>query len=196
MIDMARLREFDTEQALEKAMRLFWQKGYADTTMRDLVATTGVAHAGLYTAFGDKRSLFQAALQRYGDSVLAKLVEDLEAPGAGRRQIEQLFDRLIRQARAGAWKNGCFMCNTAVEFGDDKGEIIRSVNRNLGRLERAFHGALARARASGEIASELDLQAAAAFLVSVFVGSAVRLRAKSPVGRVESGVRMALRVLG
>ena len=52
---MPRVREFDPDVALEKAIQLFWHKGYAETSMRDLVAHTGVAHAGLYSAFGSKR---------------------------------------------------------------------------------------------------------------------------------------------
>ena len=192
---MARIREFEPEDAIEKAMQLFWRKGYAGTSVRDLVDYTGVAHAGLYSAFGGKRALFRAAFQRYIDTVLAELFKGVEAPTSGRAEVEQLFDRLLSDIRAGGWQDGCFMCNTAVEFGDEPGDIKSNVNKNIERLVTAFQGALERARTNGEVRSELDPRATAEFLVSVFVGSAVLVRAKSPFDSIERSVRVALQEL-
>ncbi len=62
---MSRARSFDTDVALDKAMRLFWRKGYLDTSIDDLVSETGVGRSGLYGTFGGKRDLFFAALTRY-----------------------------------------------------------------------------------------------------------------------------------
>lgn len=62
---MTRTREFDVNETLDRAMHLFWKKGYVETSVRDLVEYTGVAHAGLYSAFGDKEGLFKAAVRKY-----------------------------------------------------------------------------------------------------------------------------------
>src|ERR1700721_4762124 len=62
---MGRPREFDTDAALEKAMRLFWAKGYEGTSVADLTKALGISRPSLYAAFGDKQSLFRAALERY-----------------------------------------------------------------------------------------------------------------------------------
>jgi TetR/AcrR family transcriptional repressor of nem operon len=192
---MARVREFEPEEAVERAMRLFWHKGYAETSVRDLVDYTSVAHAGLYSAFGGKRALFRAALQHYFDTVLTQLLKGLESPNAGRAEVEQLFEMLLGELKAGGWQNGCLMCNTAVEFGDEPGDIQSSVNKNIERMVKAFQGALERARVNGEVRPELDPRATAEFLVSVFVGSAVLVRAKSPHSSIERGVRVALKEL-
>jgi TetR/AcrR family transcriptional repressor of nem operon len=65
---MARTREFDTEAAVERAMRVFWCKGYEATSISDLVEATGVQRGSLYAAFGSKQGLYHAALDRYGSS--------------------------------------------------------------------------------------------------------------------------------
>ena len=62
---MGRPREFDTDAALDKAMRLFWMKSYEGTSVADLTGTLGISRPSLYAAFGDKQSLFRAALERY-----------------------------------------------------------------------------------------------------------------------------------
>lgn len=192
---MARVREFDPDQALEKAMGLFWQKGYRETSMRDLVAHTGVAHAGLYAAFGGKRRLFQAVLERYGKTVISGLLRGLESPQSGRAEVEQCFHGLLDAAKRGAMGNGCLMCNTAIEFGDEAGEIRATVNRSSERMVEAFHGALGRARDRGQVPADLDPAATAEFMVTVLHGLVVLVRAKAPPERIRRTVRVALGVL-
>ncbi len=192
---MARIREFDPDEALEKAMGLFWQKGYAETSMRDLVAHTGVAHAGLYAAFGGKRRLFQAALGRYGDTVIGGLLKGLETPQSGRAEVEGCFQGLLDAVERGVLGNGCLMCNTAIEFGDEAGDIRAAVNRASERMVRAFRGALERARDNGQVPADLDPAATAEFMVTVFHGIAVLVRAKASPERVRRTVRVALGVL-
>lgn len=192
---MARVREFDPEVALERAMQLFWHKGYAETSMRELVSYTGVAHAGLYSAFGSKRDLFRAALQHYMERVLAQLFKGLEHPNSGRAEVEQFFEMLLNQVEAGGLPDGCFMCNSAVEFGDEPGKIQSSISKNLARIVKAFQGALERAKIKGEVRSDLDPRATANLLVTTFVGSAVLIRAKSPFEGIERAVRVALKTL-
>lgn len=60
---LTRIREFDVNDTMDKAMHLFWQKGYVETSVRDLVKYTGVAHAGLYSAFGDKKVSLKLLLE-------------------------------------------------------------------------------------------------------------------------------------
>jgi tetracycline repressor-like protein len=91
---------------------------------------------------------------------------------------------------------GYFMCNTAVEFGDEAGDIIDCVKRNLDRLISAFSHALAHAKANGEVKSDLEPQWAAEFLVNIFIGAVVRIRAKSSIDGVEQSLKIALNCLG
>ena len=78
---MARPKEFDPEDALDKAMQQFWAKGYHDTSIRDLVDRTGVNYYGLYAAFENKRGLFLAALDRYRDTITTEIIGELKRSG-------------------------------------------------------------------------------------------------------------------
>ena len=192
---MARVREFDPEEALENALALFWRKGYAETTMRDLVAYTGVAHAGLYSAFGSKHALFKAALLHHRNTTMTWLLRDLEAPEAGREAVEQFFETLLAIIKSGDFENGCFMLNTALAFGGEDEDIMANVHAHLEQMVQAFRGALARARERGEVRADLDAEATAEFLVSVFNGTAAFARARAPYDRIERSVCTALKEL-
>lgn len=192
---MARVREFDPKQALDKAMRLFWRKGYAETSMRDVVAYTGVAHAGLYNAFGGKRALYQAALKHYDATFGAMLIGPLEGPDAGRAEVEHLFEFVLEAVKSGGFANGCFMSNTAVEFGNDAEEVLGSARHNIERMARAIEAALGRARERKEVGADLEPAATADFLVSVFHGVSVLSRSKCAPERIEHAVRRALATL-
>ncbi len=192
---MARLREFDEEKALEKALELFWHKGYAETSMRDVVTYTGVAHAGLYSAFGSKRDLFQAALMRHLEVTLTQLSSKLNTPEAGRAELEEFFLTMLHIVKTGNFDDGCFMANSAVAFGTEPGPILDIFNDHIERMERSFRTALENAKARGEVRSDLDPLAVADLLVTVFNGMAVLARGSSGYDRIERSVKTALKVL-
>ena len=192
---MARVREFDSEEALEKALELFWRKGYAETTMRDVVAYTGVAHAGLYSAFGSKRALFMKALLHHRNTTMARLLSNLKLLEAGRAELEQFFETLLHIIKTGDFQNGCFMLNTAIEFGGEDNDIMVNVHAHIEQMVHAFQGALERARERGEVRADLDPRATAEFFVSVFNGTAAFARAREPYERIERSVRTALKEL-
>ena len=192
---MARNREFDPEQALEKALELFWRDGYAETTMRDVVTYTGVAHAGLYNAFGGKQELFKKALIHHRNTNMAWLLKDLESPGSSRPEIEGFFETILHIIKTGNFENGCFMVNTGIAFGGKSDEIMNNIHSHIEQMVQAFQGALLRAKEKGEVRANLDPQATAEFLVTVFNGSATLARARSPFDRIERGIRVALKEL-
>jgi AcrR family transcriptional regulator len=103
---IGRPREFDIDAALEKAMRLFWAKGYEGTSVGDLTETLGISRPSLYAAFGDKQSLFRAALERYAAGPAGYVAVALGKPTA-REVAEHLLSRLL--------KNGCFAANSATQ---------------------------------------------------------------------------------
>ncbi len=193
---MARVREFDEADALEKAMRLFWQKGYAETSVRDLVEHTGVAHAGLYAAFGGKRELYQTALDHYNLTFGNMLFGPMEKPEACRAEVEEFFYFILRAVKAEKFQNGCMMCNTAVEFGNDARDVLDIASANVARMTKAMENALTRALAAGEVRADLDPVATASFLGSVFYGIAVLSRSKADPQRIEDTIDMALATLG
>src|SRR5438876_9666030 len=93
---MARPRQFDPEQVLERSMHEFWRKGYRDTSVDDLVTATGVRPGCLYNAFqGGKRELFFGALDRYSALVVPEKLGALEQPGASVAEVRAYFDGLV-----------------------------------------------------------------------------------------------------
>ena len=192
---MARTREFDETDALERAMHLFWAQGYGRTSVRDLVRTTGVAHAGLYAAFGGKRGLFDAALARYADAFTTHHFGPLEADGAGRAEIEAFFASVVEATRDGRFANGCLMAATANELGG-AGEVPLAVGENLARQVRAFANALGNARGAGEVADDVDVDAIARGWAVSFHGLSTLARAGVPLDVVEGAVAAALTPLG
>ena len=189
-----RTREFDTDRTLEKAMTLFWEKGFEATSIQDLVEKTGVSRFGLYAEWGDKRGLFLAALDRYRDSVVRAALCDLEADGAGLLDVQAYFDRLIAASSRRIGRRGCLMTNSAIEQSPDAATTMR-VRDHLERMERAFGRALEAERKRGRLRGEADPAELARFLTGVAQGLGVMLRAGASAASVAGAGRVALGVL-
>ncbi len=192
---MPRTKEFDPEIALDKALKLFWHKGYAETSMRDVVAYTGVAHAGLYNVFGSKRDLFLMALKHHLKVNLPRLSAKINAPDSGRAELEQFFLFVLKIVQSGNFDDGCFMANSAVAFGTEPSDILDIFNEHVDRMENNFRTALENAKAKGEVRADLDPLSMADLLVTLFNGIAVLTRGGSGYDRIERSIRTALAML-
>jgi len=192
---MARTRAFAPDEALEKAMQVFWAKGYGETSIDDLVEATGVSRYGLYSIWRDKRGLFLAVLDRYRDCQVGMMLAQLEMPTAARAEVEDLFNTFARGARSeGAWK-GCLFANTAAEFGTDDKDVAARVTKHYRRLERNFKKALERAKRLGEVRDDFDADAAAIMLAGLTQGLMLMLRAGEPAKKIETFAKGALAIL-
>jgi len=189
---MARQKEFDAERALDRAMDAFWSRGYAGTSIGDLVAHMGIQRGSLYGTFGDKRKLFLAALERYQRVVTRELFEALEAPGSGLEAIRRFFRLRVERSLDRSRPPGCLVTNSAIELSPrERGPVGGS----LTRLETAFRRALERARAQGELAPDRDVRALARFLTSSAQGLSVMAKAFPERAVLEDVVAVVLRAL-
>jgi TetR/AcrR family transcriptional repressor of nem operon len=162
---MARPREFDADDALERATRVFWAKGFEHTSLDDLCAATGLNRSSLYAAFGAKRDLYLAALARYEDGSAARIGAALAARPI-REGLRAFLDGLVDSIVAGPGRRGCFIGNCAAEMARlDRGAAAR-VRASLARIEAAFRNGLEEARARGELARSSDPAALARFLTA------------------------------
>lgn len=173
---MPRPRSYDRTRLLDHAVRVFWEKGYAGTSIRDLVDATGVQRYGLYESFGDKHGLFLSALERYQDTVISGLLREIERPGAALPEILGFLDRLSATAQRPGAARGCLLCNTAAELGEDDAEAAERVDAYSRRLCAAFQAALIRARTLGQVSAELNADRLSRFLTGVVVGGSVHAR--------------------
>jgi len=127
------------------ARDVFWEHGYASTSLSQLQAATRLSRSSLYGAFGSKRGLFEAVTQHYLDDVVGPLLEPLEVPGSGQREIVAYFLSLsdfVTSSTRPAATRGCLILNTTVELNalDDQATLM--VQRYLDRVDAALFAAL------------------------------------------------------
>ncbi len=169
---MGRPREFDTGAALEKAMRLFWTKGYEGTSVADLTATLDISRPSLYAAFGDKQSLFRAALDRYAAGPANYVAAALRKPTA-REVAEQLLKGAADLQASSRNPGGCLTVNGAIACGDEAEPVRQALkaHRNAGvaLLRRRFE----QAKLQHDLPKDSDPAALASFVAAVVYGMAV-----------------------
>jgi TetR/AcrR family transcriptional repressor of nem operon len=178
---MARPKAFDTDAALVRAMELFWEQGYAATSMEQLVAAMGIRRQSLYDTFGDKHRLFLAAMDAYCAMLKDAMLDPLRTPGAGLQALHEtgraIIDFLVRYPK----RRACLMANTTLELAPHDAEVAAKVRAHLQTMEDAFRHALTNAKARGEIAATSDVDALAKYLVGMTHG--LMVMAKSGADR-------------
>ncbi|MBN3801539.1 helix-turn-helix transcriptional regulator [Paraburkholderia sp. Ac-20336] len=135
---MAGVRQFDEGAALETALPLFWQKGFAATTMQDLAAATGIQRGSLYNAYGDKETLFLRVFDLYRERFLQQIRRSLDKPKV-RDALQSFFDCVITSMTttiaADAPTRGCLSTKTAVETQDMDAPIREAIQSLLDDFE-------------------------------------------------------------
>lgn len=201
---MARPRTFDEDEAVERAMRLFWRRGFEGTSMRDLGDELAMRPGSLYAAFGDKQSLFHRALDRYCEGQGAGLLAAVEGDGPllprlralllGVAEANALAHARIAAGEAGE-PPGCLMIATTMDLAPGDAEATRRVRATFDRIDGALTTAVARAVASGELPTDLDVTAVGRFLTTFLQGLQVVSTADPGHARVAASVDLALSVL-
>ena len=189
---MPRPKQFDPEQVLDQAMRVFWARGYEATSISDLVEALGINRFSLYESFGDKRGLFLAALQRYGERVFARTLVELEGEELGLQAIERYFAGMVRWAQGPLAKQGCLLINTTAEQAAHDRTVRNHIQQQMARVESAFLGALTRAEQRGELRAGIELRDRARMLALVAWGCLVSNIALRDPSWVASASRSAL----
>jgi len=143
---VGRPKQFDDDSVVRAARDLFWERGYASTSMADLQDATGLSRSSLYQAYGSKQGLFGRALASYCDEVIWPIVEPMEADGVGREEIVAYFLALARHLRDSPHAvaaRGCMIANTASELNvldEPTAKVVRAFRE---RVYRAFVHCLA-----------------------------------------------------
>jgi len=184
---LGRPKQFESNEALRDAGRLFRSRGYRSTSISDLEQELGIGRKSLYDTFGDKRELFLRILDAYVTAPYP-----VSSPSAGLPEIERTF---LESPSLDPSHRACLLANTIVEFGvDGDPDVAIRIGRHLQRLEGLFARALRQAVGTGEIA-ELDVPATARYLTSSLQGIAVMARAGTSDDRLKEIVRVVLSVL-
>ncbi|WP_031526972.1 TetR/AcrR family transcriptional regulator [Dyadobacter crusticola] len=192
---MARTKDFNEEEVLEKAVCLFWHKGYNGTSMQELVDHLGISRSSLYDTYADKHTLYVKALEHYQNTSGGKMCEIINESTSARQAIRRLLELVTVDLLNDEQHKGCFMVNAEVEIASHDEEVKQIVRRNEEWIEDAFFRAIRKGQESGEIANTQDARALARFIFNNVKG--IRVSAKSVTDRsfFEDIIKITLSVL-
>lgn len=184
---MAGRKQFDVDEALEQAMRVFWQRGYADTSLDALVAATRLGRGSLYGTFGGKDALFRQCLDRYasthGGAYELALAEHAGDPVGA---VEAFFDVVLARIADPAVPLGCLIAQSAMQTPVLEEGSKAHVRTMLAAQRRRIRGALEGASDQPRVLDEL-----AAYVVAVNQGLALMSRADAPDDELRAVARLA-----
>jgi len=170
-------KQFDVDEVLDKAMRIFWNRGYEATSMQDLVDSTGINRGSLYSTYRDKHALFLAALRRYAETIHHRRLVDLESTYGPREAIRQSFLAFAQQMSEGG-NGGCFLSNTALELAAHDPEAGRVVAQAQTQTEEWFARMIRKGKAVGEISRNVNPEETASALLASLIGLSVLTRSR------------------
>jgi TetR/AcrR family transcriptional repressor of nem operon len=193
---VAGTRQFDIDAAVDKAMNVFWERGYEATSMEDLTTALGLGRGSIYQAFGSKDGLYRAALSRYLELMASEMVTALERGRDVRTTLRAAMLARIDVAIEGPLPRGCMLVNAVCErlpHDQITGQTARDVmdaNRN------AFKAALTRATALGYLHPSCDPASLADFLVACLSGLLVTAKIRPDRAALARSVDVAISTLG
>ncbi|WP_456313236.1 TetR/AcrR family transcriptional regulator [Pseudomonas shirazensis] len=174
---MARTKEFNEDQALDKAIEIFWHKGYNGTSAQDLVTHLGLSRSSLYDTFGDKQKLFTKSLQRYQKQSQDQIIKLLEESENIKETLHDIFKQAVLESLQDRITKGCFMVNSSVELAMHDETISKIVKNNSQVMEEVFTKAVKKGQESGHISKQLDSRVLARFIFNNYSGIRVLARA-------------------
>jgi len=174
---MARTKDFDEQDVLNKAVHLFWLKGYGGTSMQDLVDGLGISRSSLYDTFGDKHTLFLRSLENYRQTTAAKFQAIINKAPTSKDAVRGLLDFTTHELLNDDEHKGCFLVNAAVEVAPHDDEVNKLICQNDKQVEEFFYTAIKTGQDKGEISNPQDARTLAGFIINAIKG--IRVTAKS-----------------
>lgn len=191
---MARPREFDEQAVLDAAVQCFWARGYDATSVRNLIEHTGITGASLYNAFGDKRALYQRALDHYvEESIAARIRRCEELPP--REAIGAFFAEILKRSLGDPEHKGCMLVNAALDVAPHDPDFQKVVAGVLVGIEGFFLRCVEAGQADGTIARSLPAANLAHHLLGVLMGVRVLARVRPEPALLEGVITPALALL-
>jgi TetR/AcrR family transcriptional regulator, copper-responsive repressor len=191
-----RPRAYDPEAALLEVTDTFWKTGYSGTSLDEISAATGMNRPSLYAAFGDKRALYLAALERYWEVSFASMREALAKDLPLDEALMRVYDGALKMYFSGDGRpRGCFMIGTAVAEANEDPEIGRSIAEGVRTFDTHFETRFRTARDKGELNGDADPAALAMLASGTMHTIAVRARAGVPRAELRKLARKAIKAM-
>jgi AcrR family transcriptional regulator len=191
---LGRPRSFDIDGALDRALQVFWRKGYEGATLSDLTKAVGVNRPSLYAAFGDKEALFRKALDRYLNGPAAYTQEALKEPTA-RAVIERLLRGAADLNTAQRNPGGCLTVQGALACGAAGDSIRQELAACRAAGEAALRRRFQRAKSEGDLPATVNSADLARYVATITYGMAVQAAGGATRDKLQNVVEMALRTL-
>lgn len=191
---MPRTKAFDRDAVLEKAMDLFWRKGYEATSMQDLVQGMGIGRGSMYETFGGKQELFQACIDRYSERMCERW-RPLESDEVTVDDVRRFFRGFVDMAASPEGVRGCFVTNSAVELAPHCKDTAARIRKTFSFVEESLFKAFAKLRKRGELKCSHSPRALARHFSGLIQSVAVMAKARTDRKVLKDMVDVALSVL-
>jgi AcrR family transcriptional regulator len=170
---LGRPRAFDLDRALERALRLFWEKGYEGTSLSDLTKAIGINRPSLYAAFGNKEALFRKALDRYVEKTVGFVLEAIKEPTA-RRVVTRLLLSAADMVTNPHHPPGCLTVRGALASGEEADPIRLELALRRSESEALIRKRLDTAKRQGDLPPDANPADLARYLATVYQGMSVQ----------------------
>ena len=193
---MARQKEFEREEVLEKALEVFWCKGYNATSFQTLTEGMSINRQSIYDTYGDKHTLFIEALTYYYKKNSAAAAAHFAQPKPVKELFRSFLEKSIVETSCEQKAKGCFLQNVTLEMVPHDEEVIAIVNQNLEDLIKTFQSAITRGIKSGEITSTQTPASLAMYLVNTVQGLITLGKTVSDKKKLRAVAEVAISALG
>ncbi len=180
---MARTKNFDVDEVLNKALDLFWTKGYHATSIQDLVGHLGINRASIYDTWGDKHNLYLESLKRYRQQSSSWLLQLIRSEKSAKEIIKDFLLGTVDQSINDGEQRGCFIVNATTELANQDPTIQTFYIENKKTLEKVLIELISEGQSSGEITSKHSSEALARFVFNNITG--LRVMAKGTLAEKE-----------
>ena len=187
-----RPRTFDLDRALDRALEVFWRKGYAGASLSDLTKAMRINRPSLYAAFGDKEQLFRRALDRYAKGPAAYVCEAMKEPTA-RAVVERLLYSSADAMSDSRNPRGCLFVQGGLTCGDEASSVKRELSSRREAGEEALSQRLKRAKAEGDLPADSDPAGLARYVTTIAQGMSVQAAGGASRAELRRIVDIALR---
>lgn len=183
--------EYDRERALQRAVEVFWRRGYEGASLAELCDATGLSKSTLYAVFGDKRGLFLSSVQAYSDQLLQAFRDQYEQADSSMQFISSVLHGVAAEAGPGGDLKGCLVLNSATEFAQTDPDVAEIVGKTLDSMASVFEKALTRGIQAGDISAQPP-RATALYLVSTVAGMKTMVKAGRTVQELQRVAKLVL----
>lgn len=192
---MARTKAFDEQQVLDKALNLFWEKGYNGTSIQDLVDRLGINRASIYDTWGNKHQLYLASLTRYRQHASHWLLAQIRSDKPAREIIQSFLYNTIEQGVNDEKRKGCFVVNSCTELANQDIDVRGMVKENRETMEKVFSAIIQEGQETGEFNTAADSLTLSKYLYNTVTGLRVSMQGDSTIEELKAVADISLSTL-